>query len=47
MLHTKFQAAKPSGSKEDDFNYFSMLFYDLNLRPPVAGPSWTLGPMFE
>ena len=33
--------------KEKLFEYFSMYFYDLNLGPPVAGPSWTLGPSFE
>ena len=32
MLHTKFQASKPSGSEEEDFfNIFSMYFYGLNL----------------
>ena len=29
------------------FEYFSMYFYDLNLGPHGAGPSWTLGPSFE
>ena len=34
MLHTKFQASKPSSSeKEDFFKYFSLHFYDLNLEP--------------
>ena len=90
MLHTKFQASKPSGSEEEDFliffyaflwfepttpdqrpswtrqcyvpnfkhlgqvvlkkkifEYISMHFYGLNLGPPGAGPSWTLGPWFE
>ena len=47
MLHTKFQAPKPSGSEEEDFENISMHFYGLNLGPPGAGPSWTLGPWFE
>ena len=29
------------------FEYFSMHFYGLNLGPPGAGLSWTLGPSFE
>ena len=33
--------------KEKLFEYFSMYFHDLNLCPPGAGPSWTLGPSFE
>ena len=32
MLHTKFQASKPSGSEAEDFN-FSMYFYGSNLGP--------------
>ena len=45
MLHTKFQAPEPSGSKEVDFfKSTSMHFYDSNLGPPGSGPSWTLGP---
>ena len=47
MLHTEFQASKPRGSEGEAFEYFSMYFYDLNLSPPGAGPSWTLGPSFE
>ena len=35
MLHTEFQASKPSGSEEEDFCIFSKYFYDLNLGPPV------------
>ena len=31
MLHTEFQATKPSGSEEKSFEYFSLYFYDLNL----------------
>ena len=43
MIHTEFQASKPSGSEEEDFfKYFSKYFYDLNLGPPCAGPFWTL-----
>ena len=43
MLHTEFQASKPSDSEEEDFflEYFSMYFNDLNLVPPGVGPSWT------
>ena len=34
MLHTKFQASKPSSSEEEDFlNIFLCNFYDLNLEP--------------
>ena len=45
MLHTKFQASKPSGSEEEDFfYYFSMFFYGLNLGSPAKEPSWILGP---
>ena len=47
MLHTEFQASKPRGLKEKLFEYFSMYFFVLNLGPPGAGPSWTLGPSFE
>ena len=47
MLHTQFQASRPSDSEEEDFEYFSMYFYGLNLGAPGAGPSWTLGPSFE
>ena len=46
MLNTKFQTSKP-GSEEEIFLIFSMYFYDLNLGPPGAGPSWTLGLSFE
>ena len=35
MLHTKFQASKPSGSEEEDFEIVSMYFYGLKL-----GPNW-------
>ena len=49
MPHTELhvQASKPSGSEEEDFLIFSKYFFDLNLRPPGVGPSWTLGPSFE
>ena len=47
MLHTRFQASKPSGLKEKIFKIFFMYFYDLNLGPPGAGSSWNLGPSFE
>ena len=47
MLHTEFQASEPSGSEEEDFLiFFFIYFYDLNLGPPGAGPSWTLRPSF-
>ena len=47
MLHTEFQASEASGSKEEDFLIFFLIyFYDLNLGPPGAGPSWTLRPSF-
>ena len=41
MLHTEFQASKPV-LKKKIFEYFSKYFYDLNLGPPGAEPSWTL-----
>ena len=34
MLHTKFQATKPSGSEAEDF---SMYFYGSNLGPLATG----------
>ena len=37
MLHTKFQASKPSGSEEVDFLIFFMYFHGLNLRPLARG----------
>ena len=44
MLHTIFQASKPSGSEVEDFLIFSYVF--LWLEPMTTGqrPSWTLGP---
>ena len=47
MLHTEFQESKPSGSEEEDFEYFPMYFDDLNPGPPGPGTSWTLRPSFE
>ena len=32
MLHTEFQASKPSGSEKKIFEYFSMYFYGSNLQ---------------
>ena len=32
MLHTEFQASKPSGSEEKDFLIFFMYFYGSNLQ---------------
>ena len=47
MLHTEFQASKPNSSEEEDFLIFFFIhFYDLNLGPPGAGPSWILRPSF-
>ena len=39
MLHTQFQASKPSGSEKEDFFflYFSMYFNGSNLRPSGQG----------
>ena len=42
MLHTKFQASKPSGSEEDDFCIYFYEFYISNIGPTGPGPSWTL-----
>ena len=49
MLHTEFQASKPSRSEEEDFilNIFLCFFYDLKLGPPGVRPSKTLRPSFE
>ena len=47
MLYTKFLASKPNSSEEEDFLIFFMYFYSLNLGPPAAGSSWSLGPSFE
>ena len=45
MLNIQFQASRLKGS-EEIFEYFSMYFYDLNLGPPGAGPSWLVGWLF-
>ena len=37
MLHTKFQASEPSGSKEEDFLIYSIHFYGSNLGPLARG----------
>ena len=42
MLHTKFQASKPSGSEAEDF---SLYFYGSNLGS--LGLEAHLGPSFE
>ena len=47
MQHNKFPASNSSNYEEEDFEYISMYFYGLNLGPPGAGLSWTLGPSFE
>ena len=47
MLHTKFQASKPSGSEEEDFLIIFNVFLWLEPRSPGQRPSWTLGPSFE
>ena len=48
MLHTQFQASKPSGSEEEDFLYFFFMYFNGSyLRPSGQGPSWTPGPSFE
>ena len=46
MLHTKFQASKPSGS-EEDFLIFFYVFLRFEPTTPDQRPSWTLGPSFE
>ena len=47
MLHTELKHLSQEVQKEKHFEYVSMYFYDSNLGPPGAGPSWTLGPSFE
>ena len=37
MLHTKFQASKPSGSEEEDFLIFSYVFLLFEHRNPRRG----------
>ena len=46
MLHTEFQASKPSGS-EEDFLICFYVFLWFEPRTPGGGPSWTLGHWFE
>ena len=46
MLHTKFQAAEPSSSEEEDFSIFFMYFYDSKIGTPGPGPSRFLRPLF-
>ena len=47
MLHTQFQASKPSGSEEEDFLIIFYVFVWLEPRFCGQRPSWTLGPSFE
>ena len=48
MLHTKFQASKPSGFEEEKIlEYFSMYFYGWNISPHSVGPCWIPGPPSE
>ena len=37
MLHTKFQASKPSGSEEEDFLIFFYVFLWFEPKPPQRG----------
>ena len=46
MLHTKFQASKPSGSEDEDFLIFFNVFLWLKTRTPDQRQSWTMGPSF-
>ena len=41
MLHTKFQASKPSGSEEEDFLTFFYVFLWFEPTTPDQRPSWT------
>ena len=47
MLHTKFQASKPSGSEVEDFLIFFYVFLWLEPMTPGQRPSWTLGPFIR
>ena len=47
MLHTKFQAFKPSGFDEEDFLIFFYVFLWLEPTTPDQKPSLTLGHSFE
>ena len=44
MLHSRFQACKPSGSEEEDFLIFFYVFLWFELGSPGKEPSWILGP---
>ena len=44
MLHTKFQASKPSGSEEEDFLIFFYVFLWLEPRIPWQGAILNPGP---
>ena len=48
MLHTKFQASKPTSIlKKKIFFVFSMYLNGLNLGAPGKETSWILGPSIE
>ena len=47
MLYTTFKHLSQTVLKKKLFEYFSMYFHDLNIGPPGAGLSWTLGLSFE
>ena len=40
MLHTKFQASKPSYSEEEDIRIFFYVFLSFEPKTHGAGPSW-------
>ena len=46
MLHIKFQTSEQSGSAED-FDFFLIYFYGLNVGHPGGGPSCIQGSSFE
>ena len=41
MLHTKFQASKPSGSEEENLKILLYVFLWFKPRTPGQRPSWT------
>ena len=47
MIHTKVQAAKPSGSEEEDFFNIFYVFLWFEHKIPGEGLSCILGPSFE
>ena len=47
MLHTKFQASKPSGSEEEDFFIFFYVFLQFEPRIPWQGAISDPGTSFE